>query len=91
LERVKGIEPSSLAWEAKALPLSYTRNDAYLAQLAALCKPQNGETGAPLERAVLAQGQLGKAVRIVDLYRREIRGLLGLARSICLRPKFNFY
>jgi hypothetical protein len=40
---------------------------------------------------VLAQGQLGKAVRIVDLYRREIRGLLGLARSICLRPKFNFY
>tara|TARA_R110000787_G_scaffold22424_6_gene65162 strand:- start:242 stop:400 length:159 start_codon:yes stop_codon:yes gene_type:complete len=25
LERVKGIEPSSLAWEAKALPLSYTR------------------------------------------------------------------
>ena len=26
LERVKGIEPSSLAWEAKALPLSYTRH-----------------------------------------------------------------
>ena len=26
LERVKGIEPSSLAWEANALPLSYTRN-----------------------------------------------------------------
>jgi hypothetical protein len=25
VERVKGIEPSSLAWEAKALPLSYTR------------------------------------------------------------------
>lgn len=25
LERVKGIEPSSLAWEAIALPLSYTR------------------------------------------------------------------
>ena len=23
---MKGIEPSSLAWEAKALPLSYTRN-----------------------------------------------------------------
>ena len=23
--RVKGIEPSSLAWEANALPLSYTR------------------------------------------------------------------
>ena len=25
LERVKGIEPSSKAWEALALPLSYTR------------------------------------------------------------------
>ena len=27
LERVKGIEPSHLAWEASALPLSYTRNN----------------------------------------------------------------
>ena len=26
LERVKGIEPSQLAWEASALPLSYTRS-----------------------------------------------------------------
>ena len=25
LERVKGIEPSYSAWEAAALPLSYTR------------------------------------------------------------------
>lgn len=25
LERVKGIEPSHMAWEANALPLSYTR------------------------------------------------------------------
>ena len=25
MERVKGIEPSSLAWKAIALPLSYTR------------------------------------------------------------------
>ena len=25
MERVKGIEPSSFAWEAEALPLSYTR------------------------------------------------------------------
>src|SRR6185437_2222082 len=25
VERVKGIEPSSVAWEATALPLSYTR------------------------------------------------------------------
>ena len=28
MERVKGIEPSSFGWEPKALPLSYTRNDA---------------------------------------------------------------
>src|SRR5581483_3852351 len=31
LERVKGIEPSSSAWKAVALPLSYTR--------AAVCSP----------------------------------------------------
>ena len=35
MERVKGIEPSSLAWEAKALPLSYTRPD--LDPMAAHC------------------------------------------------------
>jgi hypothetical protein len=29
LERVKGIEPSSSAWKAVALPLSYTRNPAF--------------------------------------------------------------
>jgi hypothetical protein len=28
LERVKGIEPSYSAWEAAALPLSYTRMPA---------------------------------------------------------------
>jgi hypothetical protein len=28
LERVKGIEPSSSAWKAVALPLSYTRVSA---------------------------------------------------------------
>ncbi len=27
MERVKGIEPSYEAWEATALPLSYTRNE----------------------------------------------------------------
>lgn len=27
LERVKGIEPSSSAWKAVALPLSYTREE----------------------------------------------------------------
>jgi hypothetical protein len=28
LERAKGIEPSSSAWKAVALPLSYTRDEA---------------------------------------------------------------
>ena len=28
MERVKGIEPSSSAWEAASLPLRYTRNEA---------------------------------------------------------------
>jgi hypothetical protein len=31
LERVKGIEPSSSAWKAVALPLSYTRKKAVAA------------------------------------------------------------
>jgi hypothetical protein len=30
MERVKGIEPSSVAWEATALPLSYTRVETLL-------------------------------------------------------------
>ena len=32
LERVKGIEPSSSAWKAVALPLSYTRIRPYLSR-----------------------------------------------------------
>ena len=28
MERVKGIEPSSQAWEARILPLNHTRADA---------------------------------------------------------------
>ena len=36
VERVKGIEPSSSAWEAAALPLSYTRKTRETAAKAAL-------------------------------------------------------
>ena len=32
LERVKGIEPSYSAWEAAALPLSFTREVCFIAQ-----------------------------------------------------------
>jgi hypothetical protein len=35
LERVKGIEPSSSAWKAVALPLSYTRDIKGLEQFSA--------------------------------------------------------
>ena len=31
-KRVKGIEPSSVAWEATALPLSYARDSRGIAQ-----------------------------------------------------------
>ena len=37
-QRVKGIEPSSVAWKATALPLSYTRAPIKLARLAAAAK-----------------------------------------------------
>ena len=39
LERAKGIEPSSLAWEAKALPLSYARDQLSLINACALVEP----------------------------------------------------
>ena len=39
LERVMGIEPTSLAWEAGILPMNYTRIDFYsLSSLAQKCK-----------------------------------------------------
>src|SRR3954469_23998937 len=39
LERVKGIEPSSSAWKAVALPLSYTREPASRCRGAISCEP----------------------------------------------------
>jgi hypothetical protein len=33
MERVKGIEPSSKAWEAFVLPLNYTRVLAFMLQI----------------------------------------------------------
>ena len=37
-QRVKGIEPSSVAWKATALPLSYTRAPVKLTRLAHAAK-----------------------------------------------------
>ncbi len=41
MERMKGIEPSYQAWEARILPLNYTRMMYYLLSIAdktAICK-----------------------------------------------------
>ena len=46
LERVKGIEPSSSAWEAAALPLSYTRMSFLLAADKTKCKMPLAGLGA---------------------------------------------
>src|SRR5689334_21245092 len=46
LERVKGIEPSSLGWEPIALPLSYTRAGATM--LRAFLRERQLTCGEPL-------------------------------------------
>ncbi len=51
-KRVKGIEPSSVAWKATALPLSYTRVAAKLARAFPAAKSFLGEL--PSARALLA-------------------------------------
>jgi hypothetical protein len=38
VERVEGIEPSPEAWNASALPLSYTRTQEIVAAAPAKCK-----------------------------------------------------
>ncbi len=43
MERVKGIEPSYLAWKATALPLSYTRARAVIVAFAGGVKMATAE------------------------------------------------
>ena len=60
VERVKGIEPSSQAWEARILPLNHTRLGCALARHARLlldlarharlCRIQRGTTAPPIQR-----------------------------------------
>lgn len=38
MERVRGIEPPFEAWEAAALPLSYTRDDGSIIKAPLSCK-----------------------------------------------------
>jgi hypothetical protein len=47
MERVKGIEPSSLGWEPRALPLSYTRltatpSETYTFRVIVIVPPPRG-------------------------------------------------
>ncbi len=60
MERVKGIEPSSSAWEAEALPLSYTRAPSgVLVAPAAAVKARRWTALAGVAAAVLALGLPG--------------------------------
>ena len=51
LERVKGIEPSSSAWEAAALPLSYTRKALAIAEKSSW-QPRGSSVGSLALRAM---------------------------------------
>jgi hypothetical protein len=43
-KRVKGIEPSSSAWKAIALPLSYTRNSTNISREILICEMRDRVT-----------------------------------------------
>ena len=63
---MKGIEPSSLAWEASALPLSYTRGAGGIVRRAALGSPVEHESSALIPgmrdslQTVRGNGALGR-------------------------------
>jgi hypothetical protein len=59
VERVKGIEPSSSAWKAVALPLSYTRELARSCSLMARLRPKAGFGGQPSRSAGLPADREG--------------------------------
>jgi hypothetical protein len=64
LERVKGIEPSSSAWKAVALPLSYTRmravrrRSSQKSELPRLAKPKQLPAGAKASADKLRNSRL---------------------------------
>src|SRR5882762_6395487 len=61
LERVKGIEPSSSAWKAVALPLSYTRPVQNSFSLSFGSPPSPYSTpGLPIRSRVSGEGWWGK-------------------------------
>jgi hypothetical protein len=81
LERVKGIEPSYSAWEAAALPLSYTREINNLRPIG---------YGVFLRFFSLWQardGSLGRKLQVKDHRPRESQSLVDVPRVLreCLR------
>ena len=65
MERVKGIEPSSQAWEAHILPLNHTRTGKkYLGKLIAEGRGCNGGVGP-------AQGGKQRAAGAIQLGRKR--------------------
>jgi hypothetical protein len=84
VERVKGIEPSSVAWEATALPLSYTRvvPDKSMRRDG---KKATGGTGPPVVRAFPPP----RAAPRSGALREEDQKLpLKLANSVASRARF---
>ncbi len=82
MERVKGIEPSSSAWEAAALPLSYTRG---LSDLPRLC----GAIKRPRRWRLAALGPTG-AARRSPVSRREMTGFLAVALGGALGASLRY-
>src|SRR5882762_8035842 len=66
MERVKGIEPSSEAWEAPALPLSYTRAAAIISD-ARLPNQPSGSVGAACGRVDRDGSHVGRQTHFEDL------------------------
>ena len=55
MERVEGVEPSSSAWKAVNLPLTYTRNLSSLEYLSQLNRLTQSKINLHIDETLLAQ------------------------------------
>jgi tRNA (guanine-N7-)-methyltransferase len=82
MERVMGIEPTLVAWEATVLPLNYTRMRSRLLKLAIMRVDPSSASGTPL----ITDSAPSRAVK--SFARREGRMTLGQERALAeLGPK----
>src|SRR5450631_3970855 len=100
MERVKGIEPSSVAWKATALPLSYTRECYPFLPRSYCLRPRLGSSSRPpslkLRRDIRLQhcaflpphSQLDPAEASAEADGGEgwIRTSVGVANGFTVRP-----